>query len=77
MMKQNAARIYKDVEQAEAKQQRQNALNKPESFIKLAATRGYTFTVNGLKAQLNQLSDEELAGIFNPGIPPRRHLIRR
>ena len=77
MMQQNAARIYKEVEQDEAKQQRQKALSEPESFIKLAAERGYTFTVDTLNAQLSQLSDEEVAGIFNPGIPPRRHLIRR
>ena len=73
----NAARIYKEVEQAEAKEERQKALSEPEEFIKLAAARGYTFTVKDLEAQLSQLSDEEVAGIFNPGIPPRRHLIRR
>ena len=77
MTEENAARIYKQVEQAEARQQRQKALSEPENFIKLAAARGYAFTVQDLEAQLSQLSDEEVAGIFNPGIPPRRHLFPR
>jgi predicted ribosomally synthesized peptide with nif11-like leader len=74
MTQKNAARIYKDVQQAEAEQLRQKALSEPENFIKLAAARGYNFSLENLETQLSQLSDEELAGIFNPGIPPRRHL---
>lgn len=74
MTEKNAARIYKEVKQAEAKQQRQKALNEPENFIRLAAAQGYSFTKKDLEVQLSQLSDEEVAGIFNPGISPRRHL---
>ncbi len=74
MVKQNAARIYKKVEEAYAKQERQKALSNPKAFIRLASARGYGFTVKDLETQLSQLSDEEVAGIFNPGIPPRRHL---
>jgi predicted ribosomally synthesized peptide with nif11-like leader len=74
---QNAARIYKGVEQAQAEQERQKAMNDPEAFIILAKSRGYTFTVKDLETQLSQLSDEDVAGIFNPGIPPRRHLFPR
>ena len=46
----------------------------PEAFILLAKTRGYAFTVKDLETQLSQLSDEDVAGIFNPGIGQRRHL---
>ena len=74
MAQQNAARIYKNVEAAYAQQERQKALRDPEAFIRLAEARGYAFTVKDLETQLSQLSDEEVAGIFNPGIPPRRHL---
>ena len=74
MIKQNAARIYKNLEKAQAGQERQKALSDPEAFIRLASSRGYKFTVKDLETQLSQLSDEEVAGIFNPGIPPRRHL---
>lgn len=77
MTEKNAARIYKQVEQAYSLEQRHKALSEPEEFIKLAAARGYTFTLKDLKAQLSQLSDEEVAGIFNPGIPPRRHIFPR
>ena len=75
MEQQNAARIYKNVEKAYAQQERQKALSEPEAFIRLAKARGYAFTVKDLETQLSQLSDEEVAGIFNPGIPPRRHLV--
>ena len=74
MAKQNAARIYKNVEEACAQQERQKALRDPEAFISLASSRGYNFTVQDLETQLSELSDEDVAGIFNPGIPPRRHL---
>ena len=74
MIQENAARIYKTVEQAHAEQERQKAKSDPAAFVLLAAARGYTFTVKDLEAQLSQLSDEEVAGIFNPGIAPRRHL---
>ena len=74
MKQQNAARIYKNVEEAYAQQERQKALSDPKAFIRLASARGYDFTVKDLETQLSQLSDEDVAGIFNPGIPPRRHL---
>ena len=77
MAAQNAARIYKKVEQAQAQQERQKALSDPEAFIILATARGYAFTVKDLETQLSQLSDEEVAGIFNPGIGIRRHLFPR
>ena len=77
MIKQNAARIYKNLQEANAEQQRQKALNDPKAFIRLAEARGYNFTVKDLESQLSKLSDEEVAGIFNPGIPPRRHIFPR
>ncbi len=74
MTEENAARIYKKVEQAYAQQERQKALSDPKAFISMAQARGYAFTVKDLKTQLSKLSDEEVAGIFNPGIGVRRHL---
>ncbi len=77
MATQNAARIYKKVEQAYAQQERQKALSHPEAFIKLAKARGYNLRLENLETQLSQLSDEDVAGIFNPGIGQRRHLFPR
>ncbi len=77
MASKNAARIYHKVEQAHAQQQRHKALNNPQEFIKQAATQGHTFTVENFEHQLNQLSDEEVASILNPGVSPRRHLFPR
>lgn len=73
----NAAQIYKKVERAQAQQERQKAKSNPEAFIILAKARGYAFTVKDLETQLSQLSDEDVAGIFNPGIGRRRHLFPR
>ncbi|MGF1541515.1 MAG: Nif11-like leader peptide family RiPP precursor [Pleurocapsa sp.] len=77
MTAQNAARIYKKVEQAQAHQERQKAKKDPETFILLAKARGYAFTLKDLETQLSQLSDEDVAAIFNPGIGQRRHLFPR
>mgnify|MGYP003452891602 CR=1 FL=1 len=74
MTAENAARIYKKVEQAHAQQERQKALSDPQAFISMAQARGYALTVKDLETQLGKLSDEEVAGIFNPGIGVRRHL---
>ncbi len=74
MTEENAARIYKKVEQAQAQQERQKALSDPKAFISMAQAKGYAFTVKDLKTQLSKLSDEEVAGILNPGIGVRRHL---
>lgn len=76
-MEKNAARIYKQVEQAQAQQERKKALSNPEAFILLAAARGYALTTKDLETQISQLSDEDVAGIFNPGIGIRRHLFPR
>lgn len=74
MTLENAARIYKKVEQAHAQQERQKALNDPEAFVSLAVARGYDITAKNFETQLGQLSDEDVAGVFNPGIGVRRHL---
>ncbi len=77
MASKNAARIYRDVEQAHAQQQRQQALNNPQEFVQQATTQGYNLTLDNFEDQLNQLSDEEVASILNPGVSPRRHIFPR
>ncbi|MGF1482289.1 MAG: Nif11 family protein [Cyanophyceae cyanobacterium] len=77
MTQKNAAQMYKQVEQAHAQLERQKAKSDPKAFILLAKARGYHFSVEDLETQLSQLSDEEVAGIFNPGIGTRRHLFPR
>jgi predicted ribosomally synthesized peptide with nif11-like leader len=77
MTTKNAAQIYKQVEQAQAQQERSKAKSDPEAFVALANARGYALRVEDLETQLDQLSDEEVASIFNPGIGKRRHLFPR
>lgn len=77
MTEQNAARIYKAVQKDQANQERQKALTDPAAFIEMAAKQGHQFTVEALETQIKELSDEEVAAIFNPGISPRQHLFPR
>jgi predicted ribosomally synthesized peptide with nif11-like leader len=77
MAVENAARLFKAVQQAESSEQRQSAISDPERFLVLAEASGYSFTAQDLPAQLSRLSDEQVAAIFNPGVGPRRHLTRR
>ena len=59
----NAARMFHEIEEAYAREERRKALSDPEGFVKLAAARGYNFTVGNLETHLDQLSDEDVAGI--------------
>ncbi len=77
MPEQNAARLYKNVQKAQANQERTAALNDPAAFVKLAAAQGIALNAETLETQISQLSDEEVAAIFNPGISPRRHIFPR
>lgn len=73
----NAARLFHSLRSDQDQQLRQQALENPEGFVQMAEQQGYHLQVNQLAAQVAQLSEEELAAIWNPGIGPRRHLIRR
>lgn len=74
MTKQNAAELFKAVKQDQALQQKLRATANPEAFIKIAKERGYEFSTEELEAELDNLSEEDLAAIINPGWGPRRHI---
>ncbi|MEA5602673.1 Nif11-like leader peptide family natural product precursor [Nostoc sp. UHCC 0252] len=74
MTQQNATRLFQAVKQDQALQQRLKATADPEAFIKIAKERGYDFTVDELENEINNLSEEDLAAIVNPGWGTRRHL---
>lgn len=74
MPQQNAAQLFKAVKQDQALKQRLKATANPEAFIQIAKERGYDFTVEELEAEIEKLSEEDLAGIVNPGWGPRRHI---
>jgi hypothetical protein len=76
-MQNNAARFVKDICAAEDRQLRQQSLQDPQAFIQQAAQQGYHFDLSNLEAQVADLSAEQLAAIWNPGIGPRRHIMRR
>lgn len=74
MTRKNAAELFKAVKQDQALQQKLRATANPEAFIKIAKERGYDFSVEELEAEIEKLSEEDLAAIVNPGWGPRRHL---
>jgi hypothetical protein len=73
----NAARLLKTIHAEQDRQLRLQALNEPSTFINLAEKQGYCFHLKNLSEEMDQLSEEAMASIWNPGIGPRRHLVRR
>lgn len=73
----NAAHLYKAVQQHQDRENRAKALSNPDAFMKMAAEQGHHFKANHLEAEVERLSEEEIAAIFNPGLAPRHHLIRK
>jgi predicted ribosomally synthesized peptide with nif11-like leader len=45
-----------------------------ESYYQIARNHGYNFTAKELQEQLSEQSQEDLAGMINPGMAPRKHL---
>ncbi len=78
MLKQkNAAHLYKAVKHNQDREMRTRALSDSATFIKMAAEQGHHLDANNLEAEVEGLSEEEIATIFNPGLSPRHHLIRK
>ncbi len=73
----NAARLFHSLENAQDQQLRQRALKNPRTFMRLAAQQGHQINLHNLEAEVARLSTEAIAAIWNPGVGPRRHLIRR
>lgn len=74
MAQENAARLFKAVQQDRALQERLKAAANPEAFIKIAQEHGYHFSAEEMETALSQLSEEDLAEIVNPGVTPRSHI---
>ncbi len=77
MSQHRAAEFFKAVQKDQALKSRLQATSDPQAFIRIAADRGYTFNENDLETAIDQLSESELAAIFNPGVGSRRRLVPR
>lgn len=77
MTQECAARFFKAIQKDDALKAKLRATDDPETFVNIAAERGYNFTVEQLHAQIEQMSPEEVASVINPGVGPRRHIVRR
>jgi Nif11 domain len=73
----NAAQLFNSLRTVQENQLRAHSLQNPEKFVQIAESRGYNFHINQLAEEVANLSEDELAAIWNPGIGVRRHLIRR
>lgn len=72
-----AAELLKAVRENEATQVKLLAMKSPTDFIKLAEKHGHHMTLDNLEAELNQLTESELAAMYNPGVGSRQRLIPR
>jgi hypothetical protein len=77
VMLDNAAKLFKKLQAEQDLQLRTKALENPTTFVRLAEEQGYRINPKSLTEDLKTLTDEAIAAIWNPGIGPRRHLIRR
>ncbi|HEY9828293.1 MAG TPA: hypothetical protein V6D19_22875 [Stenomitos sp.] len=76
-VQENAARLFKQVHAEQDRQLRLQAIENPSVFTQLAEQQGYRLDRTNLASAIESLSDEAIAAIWNPGIGPRRHLVRR
>ena len=77
MSQESAARFFKAIQTDHALQTKLKATDDPETFVNIAAERGYNFTVEQLQTEIEKLSHEEMAAVINPGVGPRRHIVPR
>ncbi len=77
MSQHRAAEFFKAVKEDQALQSRIQAINDPKAFIQIASERGYHFTEDDLEGALDQISQAELASLFNPGVGGRERIVPR
>jgi len=75
MMPKNLNHFFTALNQDLDFKQRLKAADQPEIFLQVTQEYGYTFTKDDLQRIVQELPEEELAAVLNPGIAPRRHLI--
>ena len=74
MTQKSVAEFLAAAKQDEGLRKRLKVAKSSQSCVDLAEQTGYFFTAEELQAALNQMSEEEVAEIFNPGIAPRQHI---
>lgn len=74
MSQTSVAEFITAAKQDEGLRQKLQTAMDAKSCIDIALYVGYNFTAEELEAELNKMPEEEVAGIINPGISPRRHI---
>ncbi len=74
MSQTNVAEFLTAAKQDEGLRQKLQSAIDAKTCVDIAEGIGYDFTTEELQAELNNMPPEEVAGIINPGISPRRHI---
>ncbi len=74
MSQTNVAQFLAAAKQNESLRQRLKSIMNFQNCVDIGRSIGYHFTLEELQAELSKMSNEEVAEIINPGVPPRRHM---
>lgn len=74
MVSKTVSEFITAAKQDEGLRQKLKAAMDMGGYIKVAQERGYDFTAEDLQMELNQMPEEDVAELVNPGIGPRRHI---
>ncbi|MBK4730396.1 Nif11 family protein [Oxynema sp. CENA135] len=77
MLSQNAATLFKEIQNSLALREKRDAIANLDRFMELARQKGYRYTQQELRQEIENLSEEELATLINPGVSPRHHILAR
>ncbi len=70
----NVSQFLTDAKQDEALKKKLRAAMSIQSCVEVAESYGYHLSSEELQAELDQMSEKELAELINPGVAPRRHI---
>ncbi|MBW4538976.1 MAG: Nif11-like leader peptide family natural product precursor [Myxacorys chilensis ATA2-1-KO14] len=70
----NVSQFLADAKQNEALRNNLRAAMTLQSCIEVAESYGYHLSSKELQAGLDQMSEQELRELINPGVAPRRHI---
>ena len=70
----SVSQFLADAQQNEALRKRLRAAMSIQSCVEVAESYGYLLSSEELQSELDQMSEEELAELINPGVAPRQHI---
>ncbi len=77
MSQATAVEFLASAKKDEGLKQRLKAAMSADHCVEVGQVNGYNFTTQELQNVLDEMSDEDVAEIINPGVAPRRHITPR